>query len=135
MNTNQTNEEAAVRAVIQNWAAAVRRKDMAEVLRNHSHDMLMFDVPPPLFTKGVEGYRSTWDLFYGSSPNPIVFDIDEMDVTAGSDVAFAAALMHCMVIEGGKPAERLDFRLTIGLRKIAGQWTITHEHHSIPATQ
>ena len=29
----------------------------------------------------------------------------------------------------------LDFRLTIGLRKIGNQWTITHEHHSIPATK
>jgi ketosteroid isomerase-like protein len=27
----------------------------------------------------------------------------------------------------------LDFRLTVGLRKIDGQWTITHEHHSVPA--
>ena len=25
-------------------------------------------------------------------------------------------------------------RFTIGLRKIRGQWTVMHEHHSIPAT-
>jgi hypothetical protein len=25
------------------------------------------------------------------------------------------------------------FRLTIGLRKMAGAWRITHEHHSTPA--
>jgi ketosteroid isomerase-like protein len=29
--------------------------------------------------------------------------------------------------------EPLYFRLTIGLRKIDGRWTITHEHHSVPA--
>ncbi|TAK61516.1 nuclear transport factor 2 family protein [Methylobacter sp.] len=28
----------------------------------------------------------------------------------------------------------LAFRLTIGLRKIDGQWSVVHEHHSIPAT-
>jgi ketosteroid isomerase-like protein len=28
----------------------------------------------------------------------------------------------------------LDFRLTIGLRKINGQWIVSHEHHSVPAT-
>jgi ketosteroid isomerase-like protein len=27
----------------------------------------------------------------------------------------------------------LAFRLTIGLAKTDGRWTITHEHHSIPA--
>jgi uncharacterized protein (TIGR02246 family) len=135
MDTNQTDEEAAVRAIIQNWTAAVRRKDFSEILRHHSQDLLMFDLPPPLSTRGIEEYRATWDLFYSASPDPVVFDLDEMHVTAGSDVAFATALMHCMVIEGGKPAERLDFRLTMGLRKIAGQWTIAHEHHSIPASQ
>jgi ketosteroid isomerase-like protein len=41
--------------------------------------------------------------------------------------------MHCRVKEG-RDASDLDFRLTIGLRKIEGQWLITHEHHSVPAT-
>ena len=27
----------------------------------------------------------------------------------------------------------LDFRLTVGLRKIDDRWTIVHEHHSIPS--
>jgi hypothetical protein len=27
----------------------------------------------------------------------------------------------------------VEFRVTIGLRTIGGQWTVTHEHHSIPA--
>ncbi len=31
----------------------------------------------------------------------------------------------------GKP---LEFRLTMGLRKIGGKWRVVHEHHSLPAT-
>jgi ketosteroid isomerase-like protein len=46
-------------------------------------------------------------------------------------VAFATAIGHCVDTD---PADRLDFRLTMGLRKIAGRWVITHEHHSLPAT-
>jgi ketosteroid isomerase-like protein len=34
----------------------------------------------------------------------------------------------------GKP-EPLEFRLTVGLRKIAGEWPVKHEHHSLPATE
>jgi len=73
-------------------------------------------------------------LFYSAQPDPIAFDIQRMNVVAGSDVAFVAALMRCA--EKGRNGERitLDFRLTVGLRKINGHWIILHEHHSVPAT-
>lgn len=29
----------------------------------------------------------------------------------------------------------LDLRLTVGLRKIDSEWTIMHEHHSVPTTE
>jgi hypothetical protein len=29
--------------------------------------------------------------------------------------------------------DELDFRLTMGLKKIAGEWVVVHEHHSVPA--
>jgi ketosteroid isomerase-like protein len=91
----------------------------------------MFDVPAPFQSKGLEEYRKTWDLFFKWASNPAVFDIMEMNITAGDDVAFATAVMQCAgtEVEGAK----LDFRLTLGLKKIAGQWTIVHEHHSVPA--
>ena len=129
----QKTNEAAIRSLVENWASAVRAKDFAGILAHHSADMLMFDVPPPMECKGIEAYRETWDLFYSAQPVPIAFDIQRMDVVAGSDVAFVAALMQCA--EQAKDGRRieLDFRLTIGLRKIAGQWTVVHEHHSIPA--
>jgi ketosteroid isomerase-like protein len=56
-----------------------------------------------------------------------------MNITAGEDVAFVTALMRCVVTEVNRERVDLEFRLTIGLKKIAGQWTVMHEHHSIPA--
>ncbi|HEV2502601.1 MAG TPA: nuclear transport factor 2 family protein [Mesorhizobium sp.] len=126
------DNEAQIRQQIEAWAAAVRRKDMAAILRDHADDFVMFDVPPPLSCTGLEAYRATWPLFFEASPTPPVFDIRELDITAGSDVAFAVALMRCVVIENGQASD-LDFRLTIGLRKIGGRWLFVHEHHSIPA--
>jgi uncharacterized protein (TIGR02246 family) len=130
---HETKDEAAIRELVEGWAEAVRDKDLSGILRNHAHDMVMFDVPPPLQLQGIEEYGKSWDLFYAASPEPFAFDIREMKVTAGQDVAFAVAVMHCRVKEG-RDASDLDFRLTIGLRKIEGQWLITHEHHSVPAT-
>jgi ketosteroid isomerase-like protein len=125
-------DEAAVRAVVENWAAAVRRKDITAILAHHSRDFLMFDVPPPFSSRGIDEYRGTWDLFYSAAVAPVVFNIEKMEVTAGSDVAFVAAFMRCRHFDKGVPTD-LDFRLTVGLRKIAGEWTIVHEHHSVPS--
>jgi uncharacterized protein (TIGR02246 family) len=126
-----TRGEAAVRDLIESWAKAVRNKDIDGILANHSPDILMFDVPPPLQSKGLEAYKKTWDLFFDWSRDDPAFDIQETKITAGDDVAFATALMRC----AGKTTDTngLDFRLTVGLRKINEQWIVTHEHHSIPA--
>lgn len=131
---NVTNDEAAVRDVIEAWAGAVRRKDYAGILRNHVADFVMFDVPRPFKSVGLEAYRQTWDLFFSWSSAPIPFDIHEMDVTAGADVAFAFATMGCAGPGSRGEPEPLDFRLTICLKKIDGRWMIAHEHHSVPAT-
>jgi len=129
-----SEDEVAIRNLIEFWAAAVRAKDFAGIFQNHSADIVMFDVPPPFQSRGIEAYRKSWDLFYSWTNEAIPFDIREMDITAGSDVAFAVATMGCAEPgDGGKP-KSLDFRLTVGLRKIDGRWIITHEHHSVPAT-
>ena len=126
-------DDAAIRNVIESWTAAVRRRDFAGILQNHSSDIVMFDVPPPLQSRGIEAYRKTWDLFFSWSSDPVPFDVIEMSITAGSDVAFVVATMRCAGPDPNREQDALDFRLTVGLRKIDGQWTITHEHHSVPA--
>ena len=130
---SSSQDEAAIRKVVESWAAAVRRRDFAGIRQNHSPDIVMFDVPPPFQSKGIEAYKKTWDLFFSCSKDPIVFDITSMTITAGSDVAFVVAAMHCTESGADGERQRLDFRLTIGLRKIDDRWTVMHEHHSLPA--
>jgi uncharacterized protein (TIGR02246 family) len=124
---------AMVRNVVESWAAAVRRRNFEGILQNHSPDIVMFDVPPPFQSKGIEAYKKTWDLFFSCSSDPTVFDITTMAVTAGTDVAFVVATMRCAESAVNGEHQDLKFRLTVGLRKIDGKWTITHEHHSVPA--
>lgn len=61
-----------------------------------------------------------------------MFEIVSLEVVAGSDVAFAYALMRCDTADGlaRNPDNRL--RVTLGPRKQDGRWIITHEHHSFP---
>src|SRR5215510_11284384 len=134
VSNNRTTDEALIRELVEDWARAVRAKDLKGILANHSPEILMFDVPPPLQSKGIDAYRKTWDLFFSWADDPIVFDFNEMDITAGSGVAYVTALMRCAGTETNGERVALQFRLTIGLRKIGGQWTVMHEHHSIPAS-
>jgi len=133
VNSDRALDETAIRDLVESWAGAVRAKDFDRILAHHSADILMFDVPPPLASKGIDAYRQTWDLFFAWSDEPVVFEIQDMEITAGSDVAFVAALMRCAGTEKSGEKLKLDFRLTIGLRKLGGQWTVVHEHHSVPA--
>ena len=121
--------EVQIRALIEAWADAVRRRDLPGILAHHEQDIVMFDVPLPLQSRGMDEYRKTWDLFFKYHTPGQAFDVEELAITAGEDVAFAVAIMRCSsATPGGFP-----FRLTIGLRKIDGAWRIVHEHHSVPA--
>jgi ketosteroid isomerase-like protein len=134
MDANPSADDAVqVKTLITSWAAAVRRKDLPGILRNHSPDILMFDVPVPMQSRGIEAYEHTWDVFFAWSHDPVKFDIVEMHVTVGADVAFVTALMRCSGHEPNGQDIELDFRLTVGLEKRNRQWIVVHEHHSIPA--
>ena len=128
MTQQDTTAETDIRALIAAWADAARRHDMAGVLAHHDADIVMFDLPPPLQSRGMAEYQATWEQFFDHHTPSAPFDIETLDITAGEDVAFAFAIMRCGTDSGG-----FRFRLTVGLRKIDGQWRVTHEHHSEPS--
>ena len=132
MSAGRPRDEADIRELIENWAKAVRKQDLSGILAHHSPDILMFDVPPPFQSEGLEAYRRTWDLFFGSMADPPTFDFSDVRVTVGADVAFATAHGRCLSLEHGEVTE-LHFRLTICFQKRDGAWMIVHEHHSLPA--
>lgn len=121
-----------IEKIISEWAQAVRNEDLAGIRAHHALDVLMFDVPPPFLSRGLDAYMETWKIFYPSQARPITFYFEQIEVTAGEDVAFATAIGTCGYIELGKRID-LKFRLTMGFQKRANQWLIIHEHHSIPA--
>jgi ketosteroid isomerase-like protein len=128
--TSRTSDETQVRTLIEEWARAISSGDRGGILAHHSSDMLMFDFPPPV-VRGLDAYDRTWDFFYAKPKGPISFVPSDLEVNAGGDVAFASCLIHCE----GTSAGPVDLRLTVGLRKIDGDWTVLHEHHSVPTQE
>jgi uncharacterized protein (TIGR02246 family) len=125
--------EARIRALIERWAAAVHSGDLDTVLADHAGDIVMFDVPPPYDgVRGIDAYRETWPPFFRWQASGASFDIEELEVVAGDDVAYAFALLRCGTPDefAANPASRL--RLTLGLRREGDRWVVAHEHHSFP---
>lgn len=119
-NTNETQ----IRTLVEKWAQAVRDGDMDGVLAQHTDDIVMFDVPPPLQTKGIPAYKKQWELFFDYSPGGDgSFDLTDLDIYAGDTVAYCHALVN--VVES-------QVLMTMGFRKISGKGLIAHEHHSAP---
>lgn len=120
-----------IRTVIERWAASVQRCDLDGVLAHHGDEIVMFDVPSPQDgVRGIDAYASTWPDFFEWIAGGARFEIVDLHIEAGADVAFAWALMHCGTPEdlAADPDHRL--RLSFGLRRQDGAWRILHEHHS-----
>lgn len=132
--TNKTMDEAQIRELIETWAKSVRTKDIDGVIANHAPDIVLFDVPPPVQLQGIDAYKKSWESFFPWFGDSGVFEIGELSITAGDDVAFCHGLIRCSGTETSGDKVELTVRLTVCYRKINGQWMVTHEHHSEPST-
>jgi uncharacterized protein (TIGR02246 family) len=130
-----TSDEQQIRNLITSWATAVHGGDMDGVLVDHSDDIVMFDVPPPHDgVRGIEAYRETWPGFFQWQASGASFEIVSLDVVTGADVAYAYALLLCGTVAQLEAHPETRLRLTLGLRKQDGRWTVAHEHHSFADT-
>ena len=129
----KTTDETQLRAVVDDWANALRTKDADAAVSHYAADNVMFLMAPPLqFTpedapgkRGVEEWFATWD-------GPLGYEMRDLKFTVGAEVAFCHSLNR---MTGKKTdGERVDmwFRKTLGFCKIGGEWKITHDHESVP---
>jgi ketosteroid isomerase-like protein len=131
-NGLQTTQEASIRALLEQWAEAIRSGRQDDILTNHAPDVTIFDVLPPLKYEGADAYRKSWDEWQPTTEGPGLFELHDLKVTAGQDVAFAYGLIHC----GGTKPDGTTFedwvRATFCLCHQDGAWRVTHQHISMP---
>ena len=128
-----SQDEMDIQALIERWARAVREENRVGIRADHDSKMLMFDVPPPFLSRGLDAYMATWETFFSCAEKPVAFDFHDVRITAGKDVAFATATGRCVDVDPKGKREELEFRLTMCFQKIDGRWRVMHEHHSLPA--
>lgn len=131
--TISSADERSIRLLLGNWAEATRLDKQDEILANHAPDAVIFDVLPPMQYAGTAAYRESWAEWQPETAGPGKFELDELKIQAGGDIAFAHGLIHC----GGTHLDGTTFgdtvRATFCLIKSGGNWRITHQHISMPA--
>jgi ketosteroid isomerase-like protein len=129
--TSRSSAEAEIRARIDERMRAVREKDVGRAMACMADDVVTFDVVNVLRYTGADDARKRAEEWFATFDGPIGFEMRELVVAAGGDVAFSHSLNH---YSGTVTAGALDMwvRVTTGWRRTAGRWTIVHEHNSAP---
>lgn len=130
--TKTTSNEAQIRALIEGWASAVRAKDAAGALAAHAPEYLSFDLAPPLQHRGAEANRKGLAEWFASFRGPVGYEIRDLEVTAGDDVAFAHSLNRISGARTDGTQTDVWVRATLCFHKVGGAWTLTHDHVSVP---
>ena len=130
--SSQPAEEAKIREVIDSWAEAVRSQDAKRLMAHIAPDVLVFDLINPLRYAGAQALKKRAEQWLSSFQGPIGYEVRDLNITAGSDVAFCHSLNH--VSATNTSGEKIDmwWRATVCFRKMRGNWMVTHEHSSVP---
>jgi uncharacterized protein (TIGR02246 family) len=124
--------DAEIRALLDHRIAAVRAKDAAALTANHAPDVLSFDLIPPLRYRGLSALRQRAQEWFASFQGPLDYEISEVAIAAGEDVAFCHGLHRVSGTRADGQKIEMWWRATTGFRKADGRWVITHEHSSVP---
>ena len=125
-------DKQRIRRLLNQWRDATREGRKDDVLANHAKNVLIFDPIPPFKYEGAAAYRKSFDAWWPETESEGKFDFEDLQITAGDEVAYAYGVIVC----GGKKPIGKAFesrvRLTVCLRKLRGKWVITHTHSSMP---
>jgi ketosteroid isomerase-like protein len=129
---SRSDDDAAIRAVLDTIAKAVRAKDVEAMLAECAPGIVTFDMVPPLKHAGAQAIRGLWAKTLSAFVPPLEYEMHELDITSDGHVGFASCLNRFggTKTDGGRIVNWV--RSTFGLRKIGGLWKVVHEHVSVP---
>jgi ketosteroid isomerase-like protein len=123
-----------IRDVIIAAEAAMKDGDAQRLIDRYTADVVKFDLAPPLGRRGDDARDVPAQLaWFATFDGPVDFEITELEIEVGGDLAFAHSLNRLSATPKGMDfAFELWFRATYGLRRTADGWHIAHEHTSTP---
>lgn len=129
---SKARDKAQIRKLIDDRVQAVRTRDVNASMSNLARDILSFDVVNPLQHIGSDALKKRAEEWFSQFQGPIGNEIRDLNITAGDDVAFCHGLSHVSATTKDGAKLNMWWRTTVCFRKIEGNWTVTHEHNSVP---
>lgn len=125
--------EAVLRLRIDEIAQAIREKNVDRLMTFYAPNVVVFDVRPPLDTRGADAYRQNFEQWFGSFEGPLSFEFHELRVTPGESTAFCHYLALIVGARAGGRTSGYWARGTTCFERRDGEWLVTHEHISMPS--
>src|SRR6266566_5653779 len=89
---HKKNDEAAIKRIIEGGVEAVRNKNIEGVMSLYAPEVVSFDIVPPLRYVGADAFRNVWEEVFSSFQGPIGYELHDLTITVGDDVAFTYCL-------------------------------------------
>jgi uncharacterized protein (TIGR02246 family) len=129
---HKKNDETEIKRVMESGVEAVRTRDIDGVMSIYAPEVVSFDIVPPLKYVGAEAFRKVWEEVFFVYQGPIDYEIHDLTITVGDDVAFSHSLNRISgTLNNGQKTD-LWLRWTACFRKINGKWLIVHHQNSVP---
>ena len=130
--SDRSSDEAEIRQLIDGRVKALDAKDVNAAMSPYAPHLLLFDLAPPLQYRGAAVNRKSLEEWFLTFRGPVGYEIRDLGITAGDDVAFCHSLNRITGARTDGTETDVWVRATVCLRKVGGKWTITHEHVSVP---
>jgi ketosteroid isomerase-like protein len=124
--------EALIRQRVEDWAKALRAKDIDAVMSLYAPNLVSFDLHPPLRYVGADGKRREW-LKAFAAYRSIAYEVRDLNVTTHGELAFVHSLNHVSGTLASGHITDMWVRWTACFRRIDGVWLVVHDHVSVPA--
>ncbi|MEQ0559112.1 nuclear transport factor 2 family protein [Amycolatopsis sp. NEAU-NG30] len=124
-------DEKQIRELMTARAKAMTERDAETLAGQYLPDAVAYTLAPPLVHHGEDAeVRKAW---FAGFDGPIEYEIRDLEVTVGGDVAYSHCLTRLSTTPKGMPQKfELWFRSTTGFRRTGGEWRIAHVHDSTP---
>lgn len=130
MNNNAQSVKE-VRQAMDEWASALREKDLEAMHKNYADEYRLFDVMSTV--EGVDATKELWTQCFPYFDKPEI-EYKDMIIHATDDMAIVHFKSRISGMVSPPPAEMANtwLRGTCCFRKIDGKWKFIHEHISFP---
>lgn len=124
--------KSEVKKVIEDFMAALCKKDIKKMMVHYAAEVVMFDVKPPFQQKGAVTWRHVWEACIDYFPTSFKVKIRDLVIHVSDDLAVSHYLFRLTGADKDHPAMQTWIRTTTAFKKIQGKWKIIHEHGSLP---